>query len=336
MEKISELLIAWYAENKRDLPWRMNRDAYRVWISEIMLQQTRVEAVKPYYEVFLAKYPDVLALANADDDELSKVWEGLGYYSRVRNMKKAAMQCVSQYGAKLPNTYEELLTLSGIGPYTAAAIASIAYRQQVCAIDGNLMRVYARLFAFEKDILLPQSKQAIQALMEQDLAQDMGIMNQALMDLGASICLPNGNPRCNICPLQHVCKAYACGKQNTLPIRIKKQRRKQEKYSVLVYECKGQFLLHKREDKGLLAGLYEFVLVDTHKTKKDFDQAISLGRYKHIFSHKEWNMKGFLIQCDTCFEKEGYFWCSKQDIENKYSIPSAFQYYKNKVFEILE
>ncbi len=336
MEKISELLLAWYQDNKRELPWRENRDAYRVWVSEIMLQQTRVEAVKPYYERFLAKYPNVAALAKADDDELSKLWEGLGYYSRVRNMKKAAIQCVEHFGATLPNHYDALLTLSGIGPYTAAAIASIAFHEQVCALDGNLMRVYARLFAYEQNILLKKSQKDIEALMRLDLADDMGIMNQALMDLGASICLPNGNPRCNICPLIKKCQAYAKGKQNALPIREKKMKRSEEKYTVLVYVCDNQILLHQRSKSGLLAGLYEFVLEEGHIAKKHYAQAISLGKYKHVFSHKDWNLKGFLIPCDHCFEKEGYFWSSKEEIEAKYSIPSAFQYYKNKVFEMIE
>lgn len=333
MEKISSCLVAWYEVNKRDLPWRKNRDAYRVWVSEIMLQQTKVEAVKPYFERFMNALPTIQALADAEEDILLKLWEGLGYYSRVRNMKKAAITCCEKYGGNLPSTYDELLTLSGIGPYTAGAIASIAYQQSVCAIDGNVLRVYARLFAISEDILLEKTKKKIQALIELDKAEDMGIFNQALMDLGAGICVPNTTPRCNICPLSCFCLAYEKGLQNTLPIRHKKIKRTSEKYSVLIYTCNEKVLIHKRADTGLLAGLYEFVLESGHKKKSDFTKAIYLGKYKHVFSHKEWNMKGFLIECDTCFKKAGYIWVDIMMIENYYSIPSAFNFYKNQFLD---
>lgn len=334
MKKISDSLITWYEENKRELPWRENRDAYRVWVSEIMLQQTRVEAVKPYYERFLKELPTIQALASVDDDRLAKLWEGLGYYSRVRNMKKAAITCCEQYNGQLPSTYDELLSLSGIGPHTAGAIASIAFQQQVCAIDGNVMRVYARLFAVEDDILLEKTKKKIQSLIELDMAEDMGIFNQALMDLGAGICVPNTTPRCNICPLSQFCLAYKQGLQNQLPNRVRKIKRSSEKYTVLIYTCQGKVLLHKRADTGLLAGLYEFVLEPGHKKKSDFENAEYLGKYKHVFSHKDWNMKGFLIECDECFEKEGYFWTDIIMVENFYSIPSAFSYYKDQFLQL--
>ncbi|NBK98694.1 MAG: A/G-specific adenine glycosylase [Erysipelotrichia bacterium] len=334
MEKISSCLVAWYMENKRDLPWRENRDAYRVWVSEIMLQQTRVEAVKPYFTRFIKALPTLASLATVEDDYLVKLWEGLGYYSRVRNMKKAAITCMEKYDGKLPSSYEELLNLSGIGPYTAGAIASIAYKQSVCAIDGNVLRVYARLFAIKEDILLTKTRNKIQSLIELDKAEDMGIFNQALMDLGAGICVPNSNPRCNICPLSNFCLAYKQGLVNQLPVRIKKTKRTSEKYTVLIYVCNGQVLLHKREDTGLLAGLYEFVLKAGHKKKSDFKNGVYLGKYKHVFSHKEWHMKGFLIECDECFSKEGHFWTSIANVENVYSIPSAYKYYKDQFFAL--
>lgn len=335
MEKISTNLVAWYNENQRELPWRENRDAYRVWISEIMLQQTRVEAVKPYFERFIKELPTLIDLAKAEDDQLHKLWEGLGYYSRVRNMKKAAIVCVEQYGGKLPDSYELLLNLPGIGPYTAGAIASIAYKEKVCAIDGNVMRVYARLYDVHEDILLEKTKKRIHECMKQDLYEDMGIMNQALMDLGAGICVP-GNPRCNICPLSKFCLAYQKGTMNALPIRIRKIKRKSEKYSVFVYICNGKVLLHKRPKDGLLAGLYEFILVEGHHTKKMHPEAKYLGMHKHLFSHREWNLKGFLIECDMMFEKEDCKWVSIAEIENIYSIPSAFQKYKNALLEMFE
>lgn len=334
MKKISECVVNWYNENKRDLPWRENRDPYRVWVSEIMLQQTRVEAVKPYFERFMEQFDSVERLALADEDQLYKVWEGLGYYSRVRNMKKAAQICVEHYQGKLPVDYDELLRLPGIGPYTAGAIASIAYQAKVCAIDGNVMRIYARLFALEDNIISEAFKKKTANLIQKDMAKDMGIFNQGLMDLGATICLPNGNPRCNICPLNDLCQAYAQGKQNRLPNRIKKTKRKVEKLTVEIYEFNDQVLLHRRSEKGLLAGLYEFVSVEGHKVKKDYPkQTQYLGKTRHVFSHRIWEMKGFLIPCEQCFEKEGYFWDSIHQIENVYSIPSAFQFYKEKLLK---
>ncbi len=336
MEKISDVLVAWYLENKRELPWRQNRDAYRVWVSEIMLQQTRVEAVIPYFERFMKELPTLQDLALCDDDKLNKLWEGLGYYSRVRNMKKAAITCMENYDGKLPHTYQELLSLSGIGSYTAGAIASIAYGQQETAIDGNVMRVYARLFDLHEDILLNSTKKHIDDLIRQDMHEDMGLMNQALMDLGAGICIPNGTARCNICPLNQHCLAYARGSVNALPIRIKKHRKSVHKYTVLIYVCHGKVLIHKREGNGLLAGLYEFVLEEGHHTKKMHPHSQYLGKYTHQFSHKTWEMKGFLIPCEQCFEKEGYKWVSIAEIKNVYSIPSAYRKYVDALLTMYE
>lgn len=330
--KISEILIAWYQENKRDLPWRENKNAYYIWVSEIMLQQTRVEAVKPYFTRFIETLPTIQDLAMVDDDVLMKLWEGLGYYSRVKNMKKAALVCVAEHQGALPTTYNQLLELPGIGPYTAGAIASIAFKQQVCAIDGNVLRVYARLFAIEQDILKDKTKREIQAIMEQDLAQDMGDMNQALMDFGSSICIGNGNPRCNICPFNKQCLAYLEGKIHLLPIRKKLKKRRQEKYTVVIYTYQDEVLLHKRDNQGLLSGLYEFVTLDNHHPKKEFPKALYLGKYKHIFSHLEWDMKGFLVPVQEKFIKNDYIWVKVSDLEKHYSIPGAFQTYKEKAF----
>lgn len=332
MTRISEILLDWYQENKRDLPWRRNKNAYYIWVSEIMLQQTRVEAVKPYFERFIKTLPTLESLALIEEDALLKLWEGLGYYSRVRNMQKAAIICVDRYHGKLPTTYKDLLTLPGIGPYTAGAIASIAYTQQVCAIDGNVLRVYARLFAIEKDILLQTTKNEIQAIMEQDLAKDMGDMNQALMDFGSSICIASGKVRCNICPLQSYCKAYQLGKVNQLPIRKKKEERKTKKYTIVIYRYQNKVLLHKRQNQGLLAGLYEFVTLDNHYPKKQFPCSQYLGKYTHIFSHMEWDMKGFLVEADGLFEKDDCIWVDQKQLFSTYSIPGAFQTYLQKAF----
>lgn len=332
MTTISETLLNWYQDNKRDLPWRKNKNAYYIWVSEIMLQQTRVEAVKPYFQKFILTLPTIESLSLVGEDALLKLWEGLGYYSRVRNMQKAAIICMDRYNGQLPTTYQELLTLPGIGPYTAGAIASIAYNQQVCAIDGNVLRVYARLFAIEKDILLQTTRNQIQAIMEQDLVQNMGDMNQALMDFGSSICIASGNVRCNICPLQSYCKAYQLGKVHQLPIRKKKKNRKTKKYTIVIYRYQNKVLLHKRKNQGLLARLYEFVTLNEHYSKKQFPHSYYLGKCTHVFSHIEWNMKGFLVEVDDLFEKDGYIWVEQEQLFTTYSIPGAFQKYLQKAF----
>lgn len=331
MEKISDILLTWYQANKRDLPWRKNKNAYYVWISEIMLQQTRVEAVKPYFKRFIETLPTIEDLANVEEDRLLKLWEGLGYYSRVRNMQKAARVCVEKYDSKLPKEYDELLQLPGIGPYTAGAIASIAYSKPVCAIDGNVLRVYARLFAIEEDILKESTKKKVQAIMEQDLAKDMGDMNQALMDFGSAICIANGSVRCNICPLQEKCQAYQLGKVHLLPIRKKKKVRSKKKYTIVIYTCQNHVLIHKRPNTGLLASLYEFTTLENHYPKKEFPKSTYLGKYTHVFSHIEWDMKGFIVPVDNMFEKPGYIWVKQEDLDTKYSIPGAFKPYQEKI-----
>lgn len=329
--KLETLLLQWYQENKRALPWRENKDPYRVWVSEIMLQQTRVEAVKPYFYRFMETLPTIQDLANAKEDVLHKLWEGLGYYSRIRNMHRAAQICCEK-GEGLPSTYEALLALPGIGPYTAGAIASIAFKQPVCAIDGNVLRVFARVLDLHEDILAKKAQTIIRDYLESNLAEDMGEFNQAVMDLGSSICVANGSVRCNICPLQSVCLAYQRGTVEKLPIRIKKLKRSKEKYTVCIYMHEDKVLLHKRPAQGLLANLYEFVLVEGHMRKSDFDKATYLGAYKHVFSHKDWHMKGFLIPCDY-FEKEGYFWATIEEIQTLYSIPGAFKPYKESLLQ---
>lgn len=330
MKEIYDVLVSWYEENKRDLPWRKQKDPYCIWVSEIMLQQTRVEAVLPYYKRFIEAFPNIKSLSEASDDVLNKYWEGLGYYSRIRNMKQAAIQMMENFDGKFPNNYEDILSLKGIGPYTAGAIASIAYNQSVCAIDGNVLRVYARLYALEEDISKTKTKATIQSLIEQDKGIDMASFNQGLMDLGATICIPNARPRCNICPLMNICKAYEQGKENRLPMKQKQKKRRKEKYTVLLYVFDHKVLIHKRKSEGLLANLYEFVLEEGHLTKKDTNGKY-LGKYNHIFSHVEWNMKGFLIETKESIVKEGYMYVDIDELETTYSIPTAFHYFKNQI-----
>ena len=325
---IAESLLAWYDSSRRILPWREDPTPYHVWVSEIMLQQTRVEAVIPYYERFLAELPDVSALAFCPEDRLLKLWEGLGYYSRVRNLQKAARQVMEQYGGKLPSDPKLLEKLAGIGPYTAAAIASIAYQVPAPSVDGNLLRVFARLTGYGENILAPAAKKLAEQAFAAVLPADRpGDMNQALMDLGATICLPNGAPLCSRCPLAELCSANRGGLQAMLPVAEKKAPRRMEKRTVLLVRTAGRrpentessvltndsapaedcILLRRRPAKGLLAGLWEFPNIEGHLTDAEVSgwcamQGLSaasirpLPSARHVFTHLEWDMTGFEVR----------------------------------------
>ena len=251
-------LIKWYRENKRILPWRDQNNAYYTWVSEIMLQQTRVEAVKPYFIRFITELPDPAALASCPEKKLMKLWEGLGYYNRVRNMQAAACTVVEEYGGKLPESYEKLMSLKGIGSYTAGAIASIAYGIAVPAVDGNVLRVVSRITESREDIM----KQSVRKKMEQTLKEIMpsdcpGDFNQALMELGAVVCVPNGQPKCGECPVQKLCRAHLHDTTEEIPVKAPKKARRIENRTVLVIQDGERTAIQKRPDKGLLAGLYE-------------------------------------------------------------------------------
>ncbi len=335
VEEIIPYLLHWYDYNRRILPWREDPTPYHVWVSEIMLQQTRVEAVKGYYDRFLASLPDIKALAEAEEEKLLKLWEGLGYYNRVRNMQKAARILVEQYGGEMPADYETIRSLPGIGDYTAGAIASIAFGLPYPAVDGNVLRVISRITCSEEDI----AKEATKQKLKQDLInvyQEKTILygdfNQSLMELGATVCLPNGKPLCDTCPVMHLCKAFHAGRETELPVKSGKKERRIEKRQVLVLSYEGKFLLHKREKKGLLSGLWEFpnVLQTTMEAdalpvtgvpaaEKDLLQRIAGGaneteglsfsikkqkKAKHIFSHVEWHMEGILVECECTRDME--------------------------------
>ena len=327
MKKISELLLQWYALNQRDLPWRRRKSAYEIWVSEIMLQQTRVETVIPYYERFLAELPDLPALAEVSEERLLKLWEGLGYYSRVRNMQKTARICMEQYGGQLPKTAAELEKLPGIGHYTAGAIASIAYGERVCAVDGNLGRVYARLFLLEDDMTTPAGRQKVENLIRQDMAEDMGSMNQALMDIGAGICLPGEKARCLLCPLQTQCQAFKEKRVADFPIRKKQATRKKEEKTVLVCIHDNQILLHRRPKQGLLAGMIEFPLLEGLLPKETFPGCVPLGKHRHIFTHLEWTLVGYCITKVPKNVPDNCFWAPLETVLETYSFPSAFKPY---------
>ena len=337
-----ELLVEWYRERKRDLPWRHHVNAYRVWVSEIMLQQTRVEAVKSYYTRFLEELPDIKALAEVPEDRLLKLWEGLGYYNRARNLKAAAQQVMEEYNGVFPDTFEEIKKLKGIGSYTAGAISSFVYHQQKPAVDGNVFRVVTRILEDSDDIMKASTRTKIERMLEQVIpAEAPGDFNQGLIELGAIVCLPNGEPRCESCPIRGFCLAYQDECQMDYPVKKKAKERRIEKRTILRFCDNEEIAIRKRPGKGLLAGLYEFPNVEGHLTQKEVIEYAKesgltpvrvkkLPKAKHIFSHVEWHMTGYEILVDELekeFQNPEIIFAGKKDLEKNYAIPSAFSAY---------
>lgn len=341
LRNIVKPLVNWYRENKRNLPWRHNPDAYRVWISEIMLQQTRVEAVKGYYDRFLKALPTVKDLAEAEEDKLLKLWEGLGYYNRVRNMQKAAQQIMVDHAGRFPDTYEEILQLKGIGNYTAGAISAFAYGIPKPAVDGNVLRVISRITGSYEDIMKQSVRKKIESALEQVIPTDAASdFNQGLIELGAIVCVPNGGPKCEQCPVKEYCIAHAENLTAEIPVKKKAKARKIEERTVLIFKDGKQIAIRKRPAKGLLAGLYEFPNVEgklsmdevTEYSKKIGLMPVrvqKLPEAKHIFSHIEWHMTGYEVIVDE-LEKtngKGFLFIHPEQIKKEYSIPSAFEKY---------
>ncbi len=336
MKEVTEKLITWYQQNKRDLPWRHTKNPYNIWISEIMLQQTRVEAVKEYYKRFISRLPTLEDLATIEEDELLKLWEGLGYYSRVRNMQKTAKLLIEKGKNNLPNTKAELLSLPGIGSYTAGAILSIAFDIPEVAIDGNVYRVLGRIYKIEEDI----SKNSTYKIYEEKLRkllpkQNTSDFTQSFMDLGSSICTPK-SPKCEECPLNKNCQAKKTNTQENYPVKEKKVKQQTEERIVFLLIYKNKVAIQKREDTGLLASMYEFPntkesfsLIDIEneliEKKIPLLSSMEIGEAKHVFSHKIWYMKGYLIEVKKPLEK--YIWVTKEELQNKYSIPTAFAHF---------
>lgn len=340
-------VLGWYRENARDLPWRHTRDPYRIWVSEIMLQQTRVEAVIPYYHRFLERLPNVKSLAECPEDELMKLWEGLGYYSRVRNMQKAAKTVMSAYGASFPQNFEDIRSLCGIGEYTAGAIASFAFDLPYPAVDGNVLRVAARLLCFEEDVLAPASKKLLTAAVWEAQPKDRAAeYNQAMIELGATVCLPNGAPKCHTCPLFLDCAARAAGREQELPVRKKPAPRKKEQRTVLILREGDRVALRQRPAEGLLAGLYEPFCVMGERDAGEVVEMLTaaglsvlhvgeLGAAKHIFTHLEWHMTGFEIVLDEKSAEtgiktldKGLFFAPRFEIDESFAVPSAYSAYR--------
>ncbi len=324
-EKWITPLIEWHKENRIPMPWRENTNAYRVWISEIMLQQTRIEAVIPYYERFIKELPDVKALAEVEEDRLLKLWEGLGYYSRARNLKKAAMTVMQEHGGELPADAEKLRKLSGIGDYTAGAIASIAFGLPEPAVDGNVLRVLSRLYADSSDILLQKTKKAAIARLRDcyPAGENARWLTEGLMELGERICIPNGRPRCEYCPIREHCKAYAENAAEQYPIRTPKKERRIEERTVYLLHHHGQYAIERRGE-GLLSGMWQF----PNKLGHQEVQGEYLGKAKHIFSHVEWHMIGYRVESE---KDERYMWETPEAIRDRYAIPKAFHAFLKKI-----
>ena len=336
---IAQPLLHWFWANHRVLPFRSDPTPYHVWVSEIMLQQTRVAAAVPYYERFVQELPDIPALAACEEERLLKLWEGLGYYSRVRNLQKAARIVCEQYGGQLPGDLAALKKLPGIGDYTAGAIASIGFGIPAPAVDGNVLRVFARLYNDEGDIMQPAVKAATtQKVMAQQLAEAPGDFNQALMELGALVCTP-GQPDCAACPLQALCLGRQSGNPARLPQKApKKARKKCELTLCLAQDAAGRWLLQKRGEQGVLAGLWQPLVLaeealDEKKAlaaaQKLLPAAVLLKekplKAKHIFTHLEWHMTAYVMAVPCTPPPEGCVWASPAQLEQEYTLPGAFK-----------
>jgi A/G-specific adenine glycosylase len=336
---IVPLLLKWFAQNARNLPWRHQQTPYRVWVSEIMLQQTRVEAVKGYFNRFMQEVPDIRVLAALPEERLLKLWEGLGYYSRAKNLQKAARIAVEKYQGELPNSYAELLKLPGIGSYTAGAVASIAFHIPVPAVDGNVLRVWMRLTADSADISdAAVKKQVEQALLPLMPEKESGNFNQALMELGAVVCVPNAVPKCEKCPVSAICMAHQAGRELQFPVKKPKPPRRIEERTLLLMEQSGRIAIRRRPPKGLLASLWELPGFEGTLSQEQAVAAVRsfglepvrltpLPPAKHIFTHIEWHMTGWRVQLEPAVGSPELVWADSQTLHEKYPLPSAFRSY---------
>lgn len=336
-------LLTWFKGHARVLPWRSDPTPYKVWISEIMLQQTRVEAVKPYFERFIRALPDIPSLSVCPEDRLLKLWEGLGYYNRVRNLQEAARQIMEGYSGEMPSDLDELKKLKGIGSYTAGAIASIAFGQRAAAVDGNVLRVLTRLTEDDTDIMKPAFRQKMEDILVEIMPDGKcGEFNQALMELGATVCVPNGDPQCAVCPWGGICLAHKNGREGDYPVKTGKKPRRVEEKTILLIRDGERIVIRKRPEKGLLAGLYEFPSEKGFLTEDEAVKAVEgmgfapmrvqpLPDAKHIFTHVEWHMKGFLVRvAETEDVPKGMILATREETERKYPIPSAYAAYKKR------
>ena len=346
LNEAAQRLLAWYRKNARDLPWRHTRDPYHIWVSEIMLQQTRVAAVLGYYARFLEAFPTVDALAGAPEDRLMKLWEGLGYYSRARNLQKTA-KIVAEQG-RFPEVYEELMKLPGVGDYTASAVASIAFGQREPAVDGNVLRVVTRITDCHDDILDPKVKKKIRTRLQTVMPEaeaDIRIFNQSVMELGAIVCGPNGAPKCELCPVEDLCLSRERGTSELLPVKKPKKARRKEEKTVFVLLREGKTALRRRDETGLLAGLWEFPHVEGALSEETAPECLAGWGLepknwhrkltaKHIFTHVEWHMTGYTLEVSGDGPEE-FLWVDAEELK-AHAVPSAFARYYGEALERLE
>ena len=331
---LPELLLPWYRENRRDLPWRRDREPYHVWLSEIMLQQTRVEAVKGYYIRFLQALPTLKDLSRVDDGALNKLWEGLGYYSRARNLKKAAVEICTNRGGQFPNTYEGVLSLPGVGEYTAGAVCSIAFDLPTPAVDGNVLRLWARLTDDHRCVDDPAYKKEVRSALTEIYPAEAGAFTQALMELGATLCGPNRPPECEKCPCRCLCLGADRGTAEKLPVRAEKKAKKREEMTVFLLEREGDYALNRRPDTGLLAGLWELPHCPGKLSPEEAlayleNQGVRVRdvtrqwEKKHIFTHIIWEMRCYAMTVRS--GGEGFTWVSEENVERERALPTAFR-----------
>ncbi len=339
--RLAPLLLPWYRANARKLPFRQNPTPYGVWVSEIMLQQTRVAAALDHYRRFMEALPTIRDLAECPEQQLLKLWEGLGYYSRARNLQKAAQAVVEQYGGQLPADYDALRKLPGIGDYTAGAIGSICFGLPVPAVDGNVLRVFARLYDDHRDVLRPATKRDFTARVLECQPRDAaGDYNQALMELGALVCLPGPSPQCLACPAASICRGYAAGTAGSLPVKTPpKARRIQPVTVLLVQNSKGEYLLQQRPQTGLLAGLWQPLLAEEEldaaaaaalleRLGLDAEYAGPGPEAKHVFSHIEWRMASLRFSAGNLPAPAGCVWAGPDQLRGIYPLPGAFKVYR--------
>ena len=325
LEELPLPLLLWFHDNARDLPWRRDPSPYHVWVSEIMLQQTRVGAVMGYYARFLETLPTVEALACCPQDTLMKLWQGLGYYSRARNLQKAARQITEDLGGVFPREYGQLRKLAGVGDYTAGAIASIAFGQPVPAVDGNVLRVVSRLNDDHRDVLRPETREDIRRSLTQVLPVEMpGDFNQAMMDLGATVCLPNGVPLCQNCPCRGFCLGFRRDTARDLPVKTPKKARRVEERTVWLIFSGKRVALRRRPSRGLLAGLWEYPNDLGEPPCPVPGEARFAAAGRHLFTHVEWRMEGFVVEARSQELPEGWVWADRTELTEKYPVPSAF------------
>lgn len=342
-EDFQKKILDWFMEHKRAMPWRENPLPYYIWISEIMLQQTRVDTVIPYFYRFIEKYDTVEALAKAEDETLLKLWEGLGYYNRVRNLKIAAREIMERHGGEIPEDYEKLLKLKGIGEYTAGAISSEAFGKREIAVDGNVYRVMARLLGIREDLKKPsvmkKIKEEVRGLLPDDLVGDF---NQGLIELGALVCIPNGSPRCGVCPVKESCTAYIENLQSEIPLKVKKKERREEERTVLLFRHDGRYGIRKREEGALLAGLYEFYHEEGHYEGHLIEEWVEnlggkplaiypLKDKKFLFTHILWKLKAYVVELEAPLED--LLFLTREEIKMSYSLATAFRDYFEELGE---